>query len=194
MHIKPTKHITIAVPNDIYSARKDLDDEEMIKVLDRCFNVLHGRRNSNTISAASNSSTGSNNPQSSTLSKHMKRYIFDSVKLRLTKLDHNLYDLIWPSVKKLPADTNLRNALEQDFPAGVVFPDYYGLDVFHELMAPVVKDIHCMDVNLDLNPHPPTQFFRGDDENEKGRMEIDIDLDPQAKYVITGSILEKLLC
>lgn len=71
--------IIIVVPDDSWSARKNLDDEDMISVLDRCFTVLHGRRNSILVSAATTNSTVSsgttNNRQASSdiLSKQMKR-------------------------------------------------------------------------------------------------------------------------
>lgn len=65
------------MPNDTVSARKDLDDEDMLNVLERCYNVLHGRRNSNAISATSSKTSTSvgSNSNSSLLSKHLKRYV-----------------------------------------------------------------------------------------------------------------------
>lgn len=170
------------MPDDTSSARKDFDDEEMLKVLERCYNVLHGRRGSNSISAASTGTTiSSTASQTSLLSKHMKRYIFDTVKYRLTRLDHNLYDLIWPSVKKLPTEATFRNAMEQDFPAGVVLPDVYCYEVFCEFLEPFVKDLHCIDVAAHLNQHVLSKFFE-DDDGER----FDIDLDPAVKMIIAG--------
>lgn len=175
------------VPDDTSSARKDFDDEEMLKVLERCYNVLHGRRGSNSISAASTVTTASSsNYHSSLIGKHMKRYVFDTIKSRLTRLDHNLYDLIWPSVKKLPTETNFRNAMEQDFPEGVVVPDIYCYAVFNEFLEPFVKNVHCIDVAAKLNEHPPTKFFNTKEEQENG-FTVDIDLDPNAKMIISGN-------
>lgn len=158
----------------------------MLKVLERCYNVLHGRRGSNSISATSSIST--TNASSNLISKHMKRYIFDTIKSRLTRLDHNLYDLIWPSVKKLPTDANFRNAMEQDFPAGVVIPDVYCYAVFNELLEPFVKELHCIDVAAQLHGHPPTKFVEATEEGEKNFV-VDIDLDPHAKMIISGNLV-----
>lgn len=170
-------------PKDVYSAKKQLDDEDMINVLEKCYMVLHGRRNSNAISAASNVSNTSNASTSSLLSKHMKRYIFDDVKLRLTKYDHHLYDLIWPSVKKLPTEMAFRVALEQDFPAGIVAPDFCVYKVFHELLIPIIKDYHHIDLSPELPLHPPVKFVEPSSDSQK---EIDLDIDPANKYIITG--------
>jgi hypothetical protein len=174
----------ITVSNDTCSARKDLDDEDMLNVLERCYNVLHGRRNSNAVSAASTASTSTlMSCNSSIIGKHTKRYIFDSVKMRLTKLDHNLYDVIWPSVKKLPAEMSFRVALEQDFPAGIVAPDIYTYKVFAEFIEPIVKDYNSIDVHQELGVHPETKFFDPDKENHA---EAEFDLDPQARWIIAG--------
>lgn len=180
--------VTDTVPDDTSSARKDFDDEEMIKILERCFNILHGRRSSNAISAASNATTASTSSQSPLLCKHMKKYIFDVVKLRLTRLDHNLYDLIWPCVKKLPTDRNFRSALEQDFPSGVVVPDFYAYEVFRELLEPLIKEIHCIDLHYDFPKQPESNFFKSKDETQSEIIDFDVDLDPHGKTIISGTL------
>lgn len=158
----------------------------MLKVLERCYNVLHGRRGSNSISAVSTLTTISSiSSHSSIIGKHMKRYVFDIVKYRLTKLDHNLYDLIWPSVKKLPTDVNFRNAMEQDFLAGVVIPDVYCYAVFNEFLEPFVKDLHCIDIAAQLHEHPTSKFVETNEEDKN--FVVDIDLDPHAKMIISGN-------
>ncbi|RZB40678.1 uncharacterized protein BDFB_001171 [Asbolus verrucosus] len=174
------------VSNDTCSARKDLDDEDMLSVLERCYNVLHGRRNSNAVSAASNASSSTQiSCCSSIISKHTKRYIFDAVKIRLTKLDHNLYDVIWPSVKKLPAEMSFRVALEQDFPAGIVAPDFYVYRVFAEYIEPIIKDYNCIDLHHELGTHPETKFTNQENENES---DSDFDLDPQCRWIISETV------
>lgn len=186
--------LPVTVPNDTSSARRDLDDEDMINVLERCYQVLHGRRNSTAISATSTATSINSNPQPATapnstrslLSKHMKRYVFDEIKLRLTKLDHNLYDIIWPSVKKLPTETSFRLALEQDFPLGLVAPDFHIYKVFHLLFDPVLKDLNSIDLHYEIPNHPESKFNKND--NEDGPVDIDLDLDPQLKYIISGLI------
>nr|XP_023023300.1 uncharacterized protein LOC111511520 isoform X2 [Leptinotarsa decemlineata] len=169
------------VPNDIASARKDLDDEDMISVLERCYNVLHGRRSS-TVSSSSAVTLSSSTYCNSFLGKHIRRHIFDTVKFRVTKLDHNLYDIIWPSVKKLPKEVGFRDALEQDYPLGIVAPDIYAYTVFREFLDPIIKDYNYIDINQELL-HPVTKFMEGD-----RYLVSEIDLDPQRKYVLSGTL------
>ncbi|KAF5306989.1 hypothetical protein FQR65_LT07212 [Abscondita terminalis] len=171
------------VPNDTCSARKDLDDPDMLAVLERCYSLLHGRRNSN-VSAASHLTSISDVSNSSVSGKHLKRYVFDAVKLRLTKLDHNFYDIIWPSVKKLPIEREFRVAIEKDFSLGVAAPDFYSYQVFSEYLEPVIKDANLISLSTDLHDHPETTFFE-DTDNLK---DFNMDLDPFAKNVITGTL------
>ncbi|KYB25432.1 hypothetical protein TcasGA2_TC034478 [Tribolium castaneum] len=176
----------ITVVDDTCSARKDLDDEDMLNVLERCYNVLHGRRNSNTVSAASNASSATNvSYTSSIIAKHTKRYVFDAVKNRMTKLDHNLYDVIWPSVKKLPSELSFRVALEQDFPAGIVAPDVYVYKVFKEYLEPIIKEYNAIDVRHELGVHPATKFVQEENGN---LVDVEFDLDPQARWIISGTL------
>ena len=178
-------NVIIAVPDDKYSARKDLDDEDMSGVLEKCYNVLHGRRSSNT-SATSIVSTPLTNFTHNTahpLTKHMRKTTFDVVRNRITKYDHNLYDVIWPSVKKLPQELSFRMALEQDFPAGVVAPDSCTYRVFQEFIDPIVKDSNCINVSVELQEHPESLFFA--DENSSN---TSLDLDPACKNILTSTL------
>ncbi|KAJ8947955.1 hypothetical protein NQ318_021052 [Aromia moschata] len=174
------------VPEDTFSARKDLDDDDMLSVLERCYNVLHGRRSSNvsTSSAVTATSISSSTP---VVNRHIKRFIFDTVKIRLTKLDHNLYDIIWPSVKKLPAHMSFRIALEEDFPLGIVAPDFYVYKVFREFLEPIIKDYNCIDLHQDLQVHPKSKFFESDSEDDK-IVDVELDLDPHLKWIISGTL------
>lgn len=116
----------------------------------------------------------------------MRKYIFDAVKNHITKLDHNLYDIIWPSVKKLPQEHSFRVALEQDFPAGIIAPDYYVYNVFNEFLEPIIKEVNCIDSHLELHPHPESKFVGGTDDDDI--IEIDLDLDPHAKNILTATL------
>lgn len=107
------------------------------------------------------------------------RNIFEKIKLRITKLDHNLYDVIWPSVKKLPSEPSLRLALEADFPLGIVAPDFYVYKVFQEFFDPVIKEYNCMDLRRKFSPHPPTKFLQDGAETY-------IDLDQAGSLIMTG--------
>nr|XP_022917592.1 arginine kinase [Onthophagus taurus] len=177
--------ITTTVPNDDCTARKDLDDEDMIAVLDKCYTVLHGRRNSNTSvsSTLTTTTTASTSSGQCLIGRHMRRFTFDKVKLRITKLDHNLYDIIWPSVKKLPQDLSFRVALEQDFPAGIVAPDVYAYTVFREFLEPIIKDINNIDLHTDLKEQPKSQFIIVNKPED-----IDLDLDSNVKNILTATL------
>lgn len=107
------------------------------------------------------------------------RNIFDKIKLRITKLDHNLYDVIWPSVKKLPSEPSLRLALESDFPLGIVAPDFYVYKVFKEFFDPVLKEYNCMDLRRKFSHHPPTKFLQDG-------AETCIDLDQAGSFIMIG--------
>lgn len=117
----------------------------------------------------------------------MKRYIFDMVKMRLTKLDHNLYDIVWPSVKKMPQDLEFRAALESDFPAGIVAPDYYVYTVFDLFIEPIVKHVNNIDHHNELTTHPDSKFIEGFAEDEE-IIDIDLDLDPLGKNIYSGTL------
>lgn len=161
----------------------------MISILDRCFNVIQGRRSSlnSNASAVTLVSLTTNCPL---LSKHLKRPVFELIHLRMTKLDHNLYDVIWPSVKKLPNDLSFRVALEQDFPLGIVIPDFYAYTVFGELLNPIIKDYNNRDLHQDLPFHPKSDFSDIEGKNNILNSNSDLDLDPHSKWILTGTILE----
>lgn len=160
----------------------------MITILERCYDVIQSRRHSVTTnsSAVTTTSTKINCPL---LSRHLKRYIFEKIYLRVTKLDHNLYDLVWPSVKQLPSDLTFRVALDQDFPLGIVIPDFYAYKVFNELLNPIINDYNNKDVYQELSLHPQSDFV---EENNNGKFSIfnsELDLDPHSKWIITGTKL-----
>ncbi|KAL3268348.1 hypothetical protein HHI36_007465 [Cryptolaemus montrouzieri] len=178
-----------AVPDDIYSARKDLDDEDMLVVLEKCYNVIHGRKSSHATSATSTTTEDSQIGRHSAeiLSRHMKRHIFDAVRLGLTRLDHNLYDIIWPTVKKLPTDSSFRYALEQDFPLGIVAPDFYVYKVFREFLEPIIKNYNNMDQHAELVEHPDAKFIEileGESDEKNDFVEIKFEFDN--KPIISG--------
>lgn len=116
----------------------------------------------------------------------MRKYIFDTVKDRITKLDHNLYDIIWPSVKKLPQENSLRVALEQDFPAGIIAPDYYIYNVFNEFLEPIIKEVNCIDAHIELQAQPETKFVHISEDDDV--IDIDLDLDPHGKNIISATL------
>lgn len=118
-------------------------------------------------------------------------------------MDHNLFDVIWPALKKYgnssynsstasSAYSYVSNVEEEDG-TSVVAPDYESYIVFMEFFDPLIRDIHCMTASGDLPDHPTPRFFYGeDDDMEETPDTIDevtisaieaYDLDPSGKYV-----------
>ncbi|KAK9881640.1 hypothetical protein WA026_017162, partial [Henosepilachna vigintioctopunctata] len=180
-------------PDDTYSARKEMNDEDMLAVLEKCYSVIHGRKTSTTSSMGSNTPSD-NHPighSNDLLQKYMKRHIFESIRNCLTRLDHNLYDIIWPTVKKLPDDRNCRLSLNQDFPVGIVAPDFYVYKVFRNLLEPIIKAYNNIAQHTELREHPESrQVARSENgiEDNTETNDIEFDLDPNKKWVISGCI------
>lgn len=163
----------------------------MITVLDKCFNVLHGRRSSTANSSAASTRTTVSITSTVTqfqLSRHIRRHSFDVAKLRVTNLDHNLYDILWPSVKKLPLDPSFRLALEQDFSAGIVAPDSTVYKVFREFLEPIVKDVNCIDIHSELKDHPESIFSSNLSNDCENLIDVETDLDVHAKNILSGTL------
>lgn len=89
------------------------------------------------------------------LSKFLKRPVFDKIKHRQTRLDHNLFDIIWPAMKK----TSNERGVDEDLNAGVVAPDFDVYVVFQEFFVPLIKDLHGMSQKENLKEHPKMEFF-----------------------------------
>lgn len=170
---------------DRWSARRDLEDPEMLSVLERCYRLLQGRRSSTA------SSTGAAGPPmtpaqpAATLARHLTRHVFETVRLRVTSRDHCLYDVIWPSVKRLPADQQLLTAMEDDLPWGLIAPDHRAYTCFRELLEPALREMHCLHSAAEL-AHPPARYFPtvGPDES----CTFTCNLDTSGKWVVAGAI------
>lgn len=153
----------------------------MLSILDRCYRLLQGRRDSN--STPSTAGSGDQSPIVLTLlAKHLRRPIFDSIKRRLTCLDHNLYDVIWPSVKKLPP--HIQRLTDIDFPLGITAPDQYSYGVFHEIFNPLLKEAHCLDTGSQIT-QPSPAYLAAEDGSEQY---FNYDLDSSGKWITSGAI------
>ncbi|XP_076679364.1 uncharacterized protein LOC143374797 isoform X2 [Andrena cerasifolii] len=179
---------------DTYSARRDITEPETLATLERCFRLLAGTRHIATPKSPGNPGT--------LISRCLKRPIFDHIKHRVTRMDHNLFDVIWPALKKYGNATGNSKAssaysfisnAEEDSGLTVVAPDYESYTVFGEFFDPLIRDIHCVTASGDLPDHPAPRFFYSDeDESEENPDTVDemtisaieaYDLDPPAKYV-----------
>ncbi|CAH1638116.1 unnamed protein product [Spodoptera littoralis] len=172
------------VPEDQVSSRRALDTPEALDTLDRCYHLLASARPARTpLSASSNRAT-----PPLVLARFLKKPIFDVIKYRITKLDHDLFDVIWPAVKKLPDSRNIIQTVEEDFPGGVTAPDYYVYDVFNEFLIPLVKDLHNINVNSELPKHPTSNFMGTSSAKLSAEPLVEINIDPNDEFVLSGVI------
>lgn len=126
------------------------------------------------------------------LARFLKRSIFDKIKMRQTRLDHNLFDVIWPAMKKAKHGQKY----DESSDVGIVFPDFDVFVVFQEFLVPVIKDIHCIDINSDFHPHPELQYFpekkskasaSSSVEDPNGSM-LSVNLDKSGKWAIEAVV------
>lgn len=172
------------MPEDHVSSRRILEVPEALDTLERCYRLLASARPARTpLSASSNRAT-----PPIVLGRFLKRNIFDIVKYRVTKLDHDLFDVIWPAVKKLPDNRNIIQTVEEDFPGGVTAPDYYVYEVFHEFLVPLVKDLHNINVNSDLPIHPKSDFIKSSSAKLFTEPLVELNIDPNDEFVLSGVI------
>lgn len=176
------------MPDDLHSARRLLDDPDILSTLERCFKLIHEpnrSRNPLISNGVPGSASSLRISVTSYLARFLKRSIFDKIKHRQTRLDHNFFDVIWPAMKKATKERKI----DEDLNAGVVAPDFDVYVVFQEFMVPLLKDIHCMDINLEFQPHPDTQYFPvlKDEENDP-RDDFHINLDASARYIMSGIV------
>lgn len=186
-----------AVPDDLHSARRRIEDSDVLSTLERCYRSIHEpSKCPNKITVSGGSSSQNRLPNSvpgsassmraslkTYLARFLKRSVFDLIKLRQTRLDHNLFDVIWPAMKKRNKNTGLDYAMD----AGLVAPDFDVFVVFQEFLVPIIKDLHCIGVHSDFRPHPPTQYFPDGDADSIPAI-MNINFDKTSKYVQAGAI------
>lgn len=172
------------VPQDRVSSRRVLDTPDALDTLERCYRLLASARPSRTpLSASSNTTI-----PPLVLGRFLKRPIFEIVKHRITKLDHDLFDVIWPAVKKLPDSRNIVQTVEEDFPGGITAPDYYVYDVFNEFLTPLIKDLHNINIHSDLPEHPKSDFINRASKKPSHEPLVEMNIDPNDKFVLSGTL------
>lgn len=149
------------MPDDSHSARRLLDDPEQLETLERCFQLIHDQnsKEEGEIELPSNSVPGSASAIRVSVTSYLARFltknVFDRIKRRQTRLDHNLFDLIWPAMKKAARQT----PVDEELNAGIVVPDFDAYVVFQEFLVPLIKDLQCLDPNQSFIPQPEIMFF-----------------------------------
>ncbi|XP_044592155.1 uncharacterized protein LOC123270250 isoform X1 [Cotesia glomerata] len=192
---------------DVYSSRRDINEADTLTMLERCFRLLvNNRRNSIPNTPAANAGT--------MLGRCMKRPIFDKIKHRVTRMDHNLFDVIWPSLQKYQTLNNSNynhysqssqasSALssrsmvdiDSDLDMIVVAPDFESYYVFAELLDPLIRNLHCVTTTGELPDQPDPSFFSEDSEvDENANISENIstitgfDIDSSGKYISAGTV------
>lgn len=148
------------MPDDLHSARRLIDDVDTLTTLERCFRLIHQpSKPIHSLDLPTNSVPGSASSLrisvTTYLARFLRRSIFDKIKMRQTRLDHNLFDIIWPAMKKATKE----RSIDEDLNAGILAPDFDVFVVFQEFLVPIIKDIHCIDLNSEFRPHPKIAYF-----------------------------------
>ncbi len=170
-----------------------MDDPDVLSTLERCYRLIHNKRASildQTVSQRKNSFPGSATSLrvsvTSHLARFLKRHIFEKIKHRQTRLDHNLFDVIWPAMKK----ASYERRIDEDLNAGVVAPDFDVYVVFQEFFVPLIKDMHGLSQKDNFREHPKMEFFSSISEENYLRPiarnksnDVEWNLDPNAKRI-----------
>lgn len=188
----------------MHSARREIDDSDILSSIERCYQIIHDAskakskivenrsRKSHQNSVPGSASSSFRSSSKAYLARFLTRSVFDKIKARQTRIDHNLFDVIWPAMKKRNTlSSNPEFDLNMD--GGIVAPDLDIFVVFQEFLVPLIKDLHCIDINSDFQPHPETQYFPNNKRNDftlnenvdsDTSIEIsNINLDKSGKYV-----------
>nr|XP_043066762.1 uncharacterized protein LOC108121417 isoform X1 [Drosophila bipectinata] len=154
--------LTDQVPDDLHSARRELQDGEISRTLERCYSVISesGKLLSGTTASALShrkplSASSLQLSVTSYLSRFLKRPVYEKIKRRQTRLDHNLFDILWPAMRK----TSKARHLEEDINCGIIAPDFDVFVVFQEFLVPLLKDMHCLSIDNDFKPQPRLAYF-----------------------------------
>lgn len=191
------------MPDDVHSARRRLDDADTLSTLERCFRLIHEKKLSILDCSLNSNFPGSASSLrlsvTSYLARFLKRQVFDKIKHRQTRLDHNLFDVIWPAMKKVSNERKI----DEDLNAGVVAPDFDVFVVFQEFFVPLIKDMHCLGLKQNFKEHPPMEYFppyivHENEEIERREDQIEIEpnkpqdihlnIDTHVKWVTTGIV------
>lgn len=191
------------MPDDYHSARRKLDDPDVLTTLERCYRLIHEKRPSlldQSVVSRNGTFPGSASSLrvsvTSYLARFLKRAVFEKIKHRQTRLDHNLFDVIWPAMKKASKERRI----DEDLNAGVVSPDFDVFVVFQEFFVPLIKDIHSLSPRENFKEHPMMEFFPNfivnsdrspSDHNpieKNSPQDVSLNMDTHNKWVVGGVV------
>lgn len=197
------------MPDDSHSARREIDDSDVLSTLERCYQMLQDAAKAPPVRMTSmatvataaidggNKSQRNGIPNSATsvrqapkayVARFLRRDIFDKIKTRQTRLDHNLFDVIWPAMKKrITLSSNPEFELSSD--GGVIAADFDTYVVFQEFLVPLIKDLHCIDLNSEFSPHPDLPHYFETIDSHTSNEVANINLDKGGKF-IRGCVIE----
>lgn len=134
-------------------------------MLDRCFRIIHETpraEKSNGLAEGGDNGSGDGITMrmsaKSFVRRHLTPTVYDSIRKRQTRIDHNIFDVVWPSLRRHTNRREISNA-ELCMDGGVIAPDFDVFVVFQEFLVPLIKELHCIDGYGDFHPHPEMQFF-----------------------------------
>ncbi|BES96288.1 ATP:guanido phosphotransferase, C-terminal catalytic domain [Nesidiocoris tenuis] len=141
------------VENDLVSSRKDVDDPVLLNKLDACARLVRLRA------------------PGSLLSRLLRKEILDEMKLRCTRLDNNLLDIVTPGIRDLALGKS--RMANDPFFSGLTAPDYESYSVFEEIFHPAIRELNNIQDDSDTPVQPASDFFGSENEEYFATMNID---------------------
>ncbi|XP_073969113.1 uncharacterized protein isoform X7 [Rhodnius prolixus] len=150
------------VLDDTVSSRQDVDEEYLLAQMDLCFKIIHHKG------------------KGTSLEKFLTNEIYQKLRLRATRLDNTLLDVLRPGIK----DLSLVKGLLKHDPQfiGITIPDYESIRVFEDLIIPIINSINGLDVIVE---QPNVDFYG----NETPEYFLTMNLDPTG-FIIKSCIIE----
>lgn len=144
---------TVSVENDQVSSRKDVDDEALLARLDACLRLIRMRT------------------PGTLLNRVLQEDVYNEMKLRCTKLDNTLLDVIAPGIRDIALG---KSRLDSDrLFSGLAAPDYESYEVFEEIFSPSIREINGIDENQDTPTQPAKDFFGSESRDFFLKMNVD---------------------
>ncbi|CAA9993034.1 unnamed protein product [Nesidiocoris tenuis] len=93
------------------------------------------------------------------------------MKLRCTRLDNNLLDIVTPGIRDLALGKS--RMANDPFFSGLTAPDYESYSVFEEIFHPAIRELNNIQDDSDTPVQPASDFFGSENEEYFATMNID---------------------